>query len=335
MVAYVVAEAHEGLINSLREHLSIQLPDYMVPSAFVRLDAFPLTPNGKLDRQALPAPDNEAVARQVYEAPQGEMEMALAAIWREVLGVEQISRYDNFFALGGHSLLAVRVMNRVAALGIELPLTTLFKSPSLRAFAEAMQTRKEQTDTILPAIVPISREGELPLSFAQQRLWFLAQLEGVSETYHIPMALRLCGELDVMAWQKALDTLFARHEALRSIFVSVDGQPQVRLLEPDSGLLLSQYDLRGVSDADEVLERLSTEEAHASFDLESGPLIRSALIRITDDEYQFLLTLHHIISDGWSANVLIQELNALYTAFMAGQSDPLPTLAIQYPDYAA
>ncbi|MDB6372144.1 non-ribosomal peptide synthetase, partial [Photorhabdus bodei] len=335
LVAYVVAEAHEGLINSLREHLSIQLPDYMVPSAFVRLDAFPLTPNGKLDRQALPAPDNEAVARQVYEAPQGEMEMALAAIWREVLGVEQISRYDNFFALGGHSLLAVRVMNRVAALGIELPLTTLFKFPSLRAFAEAMQTRKEQPDTILPAIVPISREGELPLSFAQQRLWFLAQLEGVSETYHIPMALRLCGELDVMAWQKALDTLFARHEALRSIFVSVDGQPQVRLLEPDSGLLLSQYDLRGVSDADEVLERLGVEEAHASFDLESGPLIRAALIRITDDEYQFLLTQHHIISDGWSANVLIQELNALYTAFMAGQSDPLPSLAIQYPDYAA
>ncbi|OCA53123.1 Tyrocidine synthase 3 [Photorhabdus namnaonensis] len=331
LVAYVVAEASEGLINRLREHLSIQLPDYMVPAAFVRLDALPLTPNGKLDRQALPAPDNEAVARQIYEAPQGETEMALAAIWREVLGVEQISRYDNFFALGGHSLLAVRVMNRVAALGIELPLTTLFKSPSLRAFAEVMKARPGQPDNILL----ISRDGALPLSFAQQRLWFLAQLEGVSETYHIPMALRLSGQLDVMAWQKALDTLFARHEALRSVFVSVDGQPQVQLLEPDSGLLLSQYDLRGIPDADVVLERLSVEEAHASFDLESGPLIRAALIRIADDEYQFLLTLHHIISDGWSANVLIQELNTLYTAFMAGQSNPLLPLAIQYPDYAA
>uniref|UniRef100_UPI0036DAA4D6 amino acid adenylation domain-containing protein n=1 Tax=Photorhabdus sp. RM322S TaxID=3342825 RepID=UPI0036DAA4D6 len=335
LVAYVVAEAHEGLVNSLHTYLGAMLPDYMVPSAFVRLDAFPLTPNGKLDRQALPAPDNEAVARQVYEAPQGEMEIALAAIWREVLGVEQISRYDNFFALGGHSLLAVRVMNRIAALGIELPLTTLFKSPSLRAFAEAMQARQGQPDTILPAIVPISREGELPLSFAQQRLWFLAQLEGVSETYHIPIALRLCGELDIVAWQKALDTLFARHEALRSVFVSVDGQPQVRLLAPDSGLLLSQDDLRGVPDVDKVLERLSVEEAHASFDLDSGPLIRACLIRIADDEYQFLLTQHHIISDGWSANVLVQELNTLYTAFMAGQSDPLPPLAIQYPDYAA
>ncbi len=331
LVAYVVAEAHEGLINSLREHLGAQLPDYMVPTAFVRLDALPLTPNGKLDRQALPAPDNEAVARQVYEAPQGEMEMALAAIWREVLGVEQISRHDNFFALGGHSLLAVRVMNRVAALGVELPLTTLFKSPSLRVFAEAMQTRSGQPDNILP----ISREETLPLSFAQQRLWFLAQLDGVSETYHIPMALRLSGQLDIAAWQKALDTLFARHEALRSVFISIDGQPQVRLLEPDSGLLLSQYDLRGVSDADEVLERLSTEEAHASFDFESGPLIRAALIRITDDEYQFLLTQHHIISDGWSADILMQELSTLYTAFIAGQPASLPSLAIQYPDYAA
>nr|WP_081348047.1 non-ribosomal peptide synthetase [Photorhabdus luminescens] len=331
LVAYVVAEAHEGLVTSLRAYLQAILPDYMVPTAFVRLDALPLTPNGKLDRQALPAPDNEAVARQVYQAPQGEMEMALAAIWREILGIEQISRYDNFFALGGHSLLAVRVMNRIAALGIELPLTTLFKTPSLRAFAEVMQARPGQPDNILP----ISRDGALPLSFAQQRLWFLAQLKGVSETYHIPMALRLSGQLDIMAWQKALDTLFARHEALRSVFVSVDGQPQVRLLEPDSGLLLSQYDLRGIPDADVVLERLSVEEAHASFDLESGPLIRAALIRITDDEYQFLLTLHHIISDGWSANVLIQELNTLYTAFMDGQSDPLPPLAIQYPDYAA
>ncbi len=335
LVAYVVAPEDDGLVNSLRAHLSAVLPDYMVPTAFVRLDAFPLLPNGKLDRRALPAPDSDAVARQTYEAPQGETEIALAAIWREVLGVEQISRYDNFFALGGHSLLAMRVMNRVAALGIELPLTTLFKSPSLKAFAEVMQARMGQPDIILPSILPISREGELPLSFAQQRLWFLAQLEGVSETYHIPMSLRLSGQLDIVAWQKALDTLFARHEALRSVFVSVDGQPQVRLLEPDSGLLLSQYDLRGVSDADEVLKRLSTEEAHASFDLESGPLIRAALIRLTDDEYQFLLTQHHIISDGWSANVLIQELNALYTAFVTGQPDTLPPLAIQYPDYAA
>ncbi|WP_387468391.1 condensation domain-containing protein, partial [Photorhabdus sp. RM323S] len=335
LVAYVVATADEGLANSLRTHLSAILPDYMVPTAFVRLDALPLTPNGKLDRRALPAPDNEAVARQVYEAPQGDMEIALAAIWREILGVEQISRHDNFFALGGHSLLAVRVMNRVAALGVELSLATLFKSPTLMAFAEVMQARSGQPDPTLPAIVPISREGELPLSFAQQRLWFLAQFEGVSETYHIPMALRLRGQLDIMAWQKALDTLFARHEALRSVFVSIEGQPQVQLLAPDSGLLLSQHDLRGLPDAEGVLERLCAEEARISFNLDRGPLIRAGLIRLTDDEYRFLLIQHHIVSDGWSVDVLIRELSALYTAFLAGQPDPLPPLAIQYPDYAA
>ncbi|MBS9444505.1 condensation domain-containing protein, partial [Photorhabdus heterorhabditis] len=278
LVAYVAAEAHEGLVNSLRTHLSAILPDYMVPSAFVRLDVLPLTPNGKLDRQALPAPDSEAFARQVYAAPEGETETTLAAIWCELLGIDQISRHDNFFALGGHSLLAMRVMNRVAALGIELPQTTLFTFPTLMAFAEVMAARSGQQNASLPAILPISREEALPLSFAQQRLWFLAQWDGASETYHIPMALRLGGQLDIVAWQQALDTLFARHEALRSVFVSVDGQPQVRLLAADSGLPLSQHDLRGLPDADMVLERLSAGEIHTPFDLDRGPLIRASLI---------------------------------------------------------
>ncbi|WP_350307472.1 amino acid adenylation domain-containing protein, partial [Photorhabdus viridis] len=335
LVAYVVAAANDGLVARLREHLSAILPDYMIPAAFVRLDTFPQTPNGKQDRRALPAPGEEAFARQVYEAPQGEAEIALAAIWCEVLGIEQISRHDNFFALGGHSLLAVRMMNRIAALGIELPLSALFEASTLMAFAEVMCARFDEQRKILPTILPISREGELPLSFAQQRLWFLAQLEGVSEIYHIPMALHVCGQLDIEAWQQALDSVFARHDALRSVFVSVDGQPQVRLLAPDSGLRLSQHDLRGLPEADSVLERLCAEEARASFDLERGPLVRASLIRLADDEYRFLLTQHHIISDGWSVDVLIRELSALYTAFLAGQPAPLPPLTIQYPDYAA
>ncbi|MDX7998439.1 amino acid adenylation domain-containing protein, partial [Xenorhabdus sp. Reich] len=336
LVAYIVAKAEEGLVNSLRTHLSTVLPDYMVPAAFVRLEAFPLTPNGKLDRRALPAPDSEAFARQSYEAPEGETETALAAIWRDVLGIEQISRHDNFFALGGHSLLAVRVMNRIAVLGAELPLMALFNAPSLAALAEAIQIRiNTQDSTTLPAIMPVSREGLLPLSFAQQRLWFLTQFEGISETYHIPMAMRLHGALEITALQQALNALFARHEALRSVFVSVDGQPQVRLLAADSGLPLSQHDLRGNPDAETALQRLCSEAASVPFELSRDPLIRAVLIRLTDDEYQFLLIQHHIISDGWSVNVLIRELNVLYTACLSGQSDPLPPLAIQYPDYAA
>ncbi|QTL38237.1 amino acid adenylation domain-containing protein [Xenorhabdus budapestensis] len=344
LVAYVVTEtvetetkaveADEGLANSLRVHLSARLPDYMVPAAFVRLDAFPLTPNGKLDRRALPAPDNEAFARRAYEAPQGETENALAAIWREVLGIESISRHDNFFALGGHSLLAVRVMNRLAALGIELPLPVLFSTPSLAALAEAVQARIDKQDNVVSAIMPVSREGILPLSFAQQRLWFLTQFEGVSETYHIPIALRLRGQLDIVVWQQALNTLFARHEALRSVFVSVDGQPQIRLLAADHGLSWVQHDLRRHPDAEVELERLCAEEMSAPFELNRGPLIRAMLIRLADDDYQFLLTQHHIVSDGWSVNVLIQELSTLYTAFLDGQPDPLAPLAIQYPDYA-
>ncbi|EQB97793.1 hypothetical protein B738_28892, partial [Photorhabdus temperata subsp. temperata M1021] len=236
LVAYVVAEADEELVNCLRTHLSDILPDYMVPAAFVRLDAFPLTPSGKLNRRVLPVPGEEAFARQIYAAPQGEMETTLAAIWRELLGIEKISRYDNFFALGGHSLLAVRMMNRIAALGIELPLSTLFKFPSLTAFAKAINARLDEKSGGLPAIIPLSRQDKLPLSFAQQRLWFLAQFDGMSDTYHISVALRLRGQLDIAAWQQAFNTLFARHEALRSVFVAVDGQPQVELLPAELGL---------------------------------------------------------------------------------------------------
>ncbi|NHB63753.1 non-ribosomal peptide synthetase, partial [Photorhabdus sp. RW14-46] len=341
LVAYVVAEAEEGLVNSLREHLSAVLPAYMVPTAFVRLDSLPLTPNGKLDRKALPAPDNEAFAGQRYEAPQGETEAALAAIWCELLGIEQISRHDNFFALGGHSLVAVRVVNRImTVLGVELPLTALFNSPSLAALAQVVQLRFDkqgldtQVRTALSAIIPVSREEPLPLSFAQQRLWFLTEFEGVSETYHIPLVLHLRGQLNITAWQQALNTVFARHEALRTIFVSIDGQPQIRLLAKESGLPLVQHDLRGHPAADIALGQLYTDAVSEPFEFSRGPLIRAVLIRLTEEDSQFLLIQHHIVSDGWSVTVLIRELNALYTAFLNGQSNPLPPLAIQYPDYA-
>ncbi|MDC9612612.1 amino acid adenylation domain-containing protein [Xenorhabdus khoisanae] len=335
LVAYVVAPVDDSLINHLRVHLSKMLPDYMVPAAFIRLDAFPLTPNGKLDRRALPAPDEKAFARQVYEAPQGEMEITLAVIWRELLGIEQIGRYDSFFALGGHSLLAVRMMNRIAALDIELPLSTLFKSPTLAGFAKVIETRFSEQSDRRPAILPISREGHLPLSFSQQRLWFLAQFEGISQTYHIPMALRLRGQLDIDVWQQALDALFTRHEALRSVFVSNDGQPQVELLSTDLGLPIRKYDLRKTPDVDEQLERLCAQETEAPFNLVCGPLIRASLIQLADDDYIFLLIQHHIVSDGWSVDVLMRELNTCYAAFLAGQPNPLPVLTVQYPDYAA
>ncbi|QTL39953.1 amino acid adenylation domain-containing protein [Xenorhabdus budapestensis] len=335
LVAYVVAEEDSGLAACLREHLSAILPDYMVPAAFVRLDAFPLTPNGKLDRRALPMPEQNAFACQVYAAPQGETETTLAAIWSELLGIEQISRYDNFFALGGHSLLAVRVMNRIAAFGVELPLGALFTSPSLAAFAEKISAQRNEGRDRLSEIIPVSRDNALPLSFAQQRLWFLAQFDGVSDTYHIPLALHLRGKLNITAWQQALNRLFARHEALRSVFIMADGQPQVELLPAEFVLSVKQYDLRNTPEMDEQLKLLCVQETETPFDLARGPLIRCALIQRADEDYVFLLTQHHIVSDGWSLGILKSELSALYSACLNEQPDPLPALVIQYPDYAA
>nr|WP_225040600.1 condensation domain-containing protein [Rhizobium sp. T1473]MCA0807254.1 condensation domain-containing protein [Rhizobium sp. T1473] len=187
----------------------------------------------------------------------------------------------------------------------------------------------------LPAIVAVSRDEPLALSFAQQRLWFLAQLDEGSTNYHMPLALRLRGALDRVAWQLSLDRLFARHEALRSVFVAPEGQPRVEVLPADAGLPLVEHDLSGRADAKAALSDLCREEAHTPFDLSRGPLMRGRLIRMSDDDHVFLLTQHHIVSDGWSMGVLVRELSQLYRAFEAGQDDPLPPLAIQYPDYAA
>ncbi|KAG0205457.1 hypothetical protein BGX31_002985, partial [Mortierella sp. GBA43] len=268
LVAYVVSQPTDQLVHVLRSHLSSCLPDYMVPAATVRLDALPLTSNGKIDRKALPDPDGDAFARHVYEEPQGMIETTVAQIWSELLNVDKVSRNDNFFALGGHSLLAVRLMNRIATFGVHLPLSTLFASPHLSSFAECVSSRMDKGDSSTSIITPISREGVLPLSFSQQRMWLLAQMEGVSETYHIPSAIRLRGEINREALQRALDTIFARHEALRSVFVNADGQPQVRLLKPDSGIPIRWEDLRGRQDSETELDRMSTSEANTPFDLE-------------------------------------------------------------------
>ncbi|MCP3467984.1 non-ribosomal peptide synthetase, partial [Bradyrhizobium sp. CCGUVB23] len=345
LVAYVVCApeaASNGLDGSelagaLRAHISAHLPDYMVPAAFVRLAALPLTVNGKLDRKALPAPDDEAYAHRAYEAPQGEVEITLAQIWAELLGVERVGRHDHFFALGGHSLLAVQLLSRVSlAIGFTLPLTTLFAKPVLADLAASIMDELSRSGAQdLPAIVPVSREAPLVLSFAQQRLWFLAQLDQSSTNYHIPLGWRLKGGLDRSAWQRSLDRVLARHEALRSVFVAPEGKPWVELLPEDAGLPVVEHDLRDRPDADEALLGLCREEARTPFDLARGPLIRGRLIRISDEEHVLLLTQHHIVSDGWSLGVLVRELSQLYRAFVAGEGDPLPPLAIQYPDYAA
>ncbi|KAG0196037.1 hypothetical protein BGX28_000213, partial [Mortierella sp. GBA30] len=335
LIAYVVAKSDDPqLALTLRSHLKKRLPEYMVPAAFVRLDAFPLNPNGKLDRLALPIPGEHSLAREAYEAPEGEIEVALASIWTDLLRLERVSRHDSFFALGGHSLLAVRMMNRITSLGANLPLAAIFSSPCLSALAEEVKRFFGQDYDILPSVERIPRSEALPLSFAQQRMWFLAQLDEVSDVYHIPLAIRLHGYLDRDSWQLAINNLIERHEALRTVFVSIKGEPHARVLT-SKGLPIGHIDLRGRVDIEKQLVSLAAKEARASFDLAQGPLIRVTLVQIANNEHLLLLTQHHIVADGWSLAILARELSQLYSAHCRGESNPLLPLTVQYPDYAA
>jgi amino acid adenylation domain-containing protein len=330
LVAYIVGQAASQV---LRQHLGSRLPTYMIPSAYVTLEALPLTPNGKLDRKALPAPDGSAFFAPAHEPPQGGIETGLAQLWRELLGQERIGRHDDFFALGGHSLRAVQLISRIrAALGMDVALSELFAQPTLAGFAQRVAAA---TARGLPDIVAASRVQALPLSFSQQRLWFLAQLdERAGDAYAIPGGVRLNGSLDVAALQAAMNRIVARHEALRTTFGLVDGAPVQIIAKPEAGLALSHADLSEHADREAELARMAAEEAHAPFDLARGPLVRARLIRLAGDDHALLVTMHHIVSDGWSMGVLVNELSTLYAAFSQGRPDPLPPLPIQYADYA-
>ena len=331
LVAYYTAPAGEVGVAELRAHLAAVLPEYMVPAAYVRVESFPLTPNGKVDRAALPAPDAAAYVERAYEPPLGEIEETLAQIWCDVLALDRVGRHDNFFELNGHSLLAVRVLSHIRqALQVEIGLTQFFASPVLRDIGRLVA---EATRGALPAIVPAVRSEPPASSFAQQRLWFLAQIPGVSQAYHIPLGFRLSGELNRVALRRALDRLVFRHEALRTSFAVIGGEPFQRVAAAESGFALVVEDLRD-TDAMAELERALAEEASAAFDLEAGPLIRGRLIRVDRAEHVLLITMHHIVSDGWSMDVLLRELSALYRAYREDAADPLPALPIQYADYA-
>ena len=325
LVAYLVGD---GEVNPslLREYLSQRLPEYMIPAAFVMLPAMPLTPNGKLDRKALPAPDYTD-AQSEFVAPRNEMEEQVAAIWQDVLQIDQVGIYDNFFALGGHSLLATQVISRVRSqLSVDIPLKSLFEVPQLGDFAHLLNRAKESTDR---RIVPIARDQPLPLSFAQQRLWFLYQLEPESAFYNIPMLLRLTGQLDLDALEQSFSYLIARHESLRTTFEAVNGEPIQVIHDPEP------FTLTVIPVVDETeAQQCGLVEATTPFNLSEGPLVRVQLLQIADDDACLVLNMHHIISDGWSMGVLIEELTHAYRAYAAGHEPTLPGLPIQYADFA-
>ncbi|MCV9915559.1 amino acid adenylation domain-containing protein [Burkholderia pseudomallei] len=329
LVAYYTGDAD---VAALRAQAAQHLPSYMVPSAYVRLDAWPLTPNGKLDRRALPAPADDAYARAEYEAPRGAREEALAAIWRELLHVERVSRHDNFFELGGHSLLAVQLVSRLRqALSVEVALSTVFDAPVLSALAERLEA--ENTE-VLPPIPLAPRDGRIALSLAQQRLWFLTQLEGVSEAYHMSGAVRLDGPLNREVLQRALNRIVMRHEALRTCFVREEGEP-IQVIQPHADLTVSYHDLREAEQSEQRAKDLSQAHASAPFDLSRDLPVRVLLLQLEDEAHVVQVVMHHIASDGWSVGVFLQELSALYGSFIAEQGDPLAPLPLQYADYAA
>ncbi|PKV11643.1 non-ribosomal peptide synthetase [Xanthomonas prunicola] len=333
LVAYLVGDSSVLEPAALRLQLAARLPEHMLPAAYVQLDALPLTPNGKLDRAALPAPDAQALDLQTYVAPQGDLEHVLATLWSELLGVEQVGRNDDFFALGGHSLLAVQLISRLRErLDVELPLAEIFAHPRLAALATVLANATPQT---LPPIVPVARTAPLPLSFAQQRLWFLAQLDPQADlAYLMTNGLRLHGALDRQALRQALDRIVARHATLRTRIGLHQGEP-VQLIDADSvGFPCSEHDLSTCPDPEAQARLHAEQEIQTRFDMARHTLARGQLLRLGEDDHVLLVTLHHLVSDGWSMGLLVRELSTLYTAFAQGQPDPLPPLQLQYADIA-
>ena len=324
----------------MRSYLQQKVPEYMVPSAFMFLDSLPLTPNGKLDRKALPLPDqSRPELEQTFIAARNAVEETLANIWAEVLNLDKVGIHDNFFHLGGHSLLATQVISRVNnSFQVEIPLRQLFESPEIAGFASCVDASigAGEAPQITPPIVRVPQSHDAPLSFAQQRLWFLDQLEPGSTVYNIPGSVRLRGPLDVTALEQSLNEIIRRHEALRTTFSTVEGRP-LQIIAPSQSVCVEVIDLCSGTEAEreEKSHALAAEEARRPFNLSQGPLLRVKLLRLREKDHILLLTLHHIVSDGWSMGVLYRELSVLYQAFRDSEPSPLPALTLQYADYAA
>jgi amino acid adenylation domain-containing protein len=325
------------LHNELRLFLANKLPEYMVPSTFVLLESLPLTPNGKIDRKRLPIPTQTEESKKTVKFYRTPTEGILTGIWIQVLGIQPIEITDNFFQLGGHSLLATQVISRIRkAFQLEIPLRYLFESPtiaelSLRIEAEIKAGQKLE----LPPIVCVPREGNLTLSFAQQRLWFANQLMPGNSAYNMPAAVRLFGSLNVKALEQSLNEVIKRHESLRTTFIEVNGEP-VQEIAPTLSVTIPIVDLREFSEIARIQksQNLAIEEIRQPFTLDKAPLLRVKLLQLGETDWVILFAMHHIISDAWSLGILIQEIATLYEAFCLEKPSPLAELSIQYADFA-
>ncbi|MGL4623010.1 MAG: amino acid adenylation domain-containing protein [Chroococcidiopsis sp.] len=348
LIAYIVPnldQPQQGNITSelpttLRNFLKEKLPDPSIPSAFVLLEALPLTPSGKVDRRSLPAPDSSHRNReQNYIVPRTHVEEVIAGVWTQVLKSDRISINDNFFEQGGHSLLATQLISRLRNIfQIELPLRYVFEFPTVEGLAQAVEKMKHKQQSLqIPPIVPVPRNGNLPLSFAQEGLWFIHQLNPDRPIYNSPAAVRLTGSLNISAFEQSLNEILQRHEALRTKFILAEGKP-VQAIVPNLTLKIPLVNLENLPATEREREvlRLANREAKSPFDLAQPPLLRVTLLKLSETDHVALFVMHHIAIDGWSIGILIQELSTLYKVFCSAPatSTPLPELSIQYADFA-
>ena len=340
LLAYVVGRAGAEVNRSeLRQYLRQALPDYMVPAAFVVLEAMPLTANGKLDRKALPAPELEQTANAVEsDVPRTPTEEIVVQIWQEVLGLEQVGMQESFFELGGHSLLAMRLIARLhEAFEVKLSLHNFLDEFTVRGLAEAIdRLRNDGASEVLPELSAVVHDGHPPLSFAQQRLWFLNQFDPENPAFIIPAYVQINGPLNAAVLERCFNEIVRRHEALRSTFATVQGEPVQTIVSPGP-VTITQLDLRGMepSEREREAQRWIREETQRPFNLAEWPLFRIVLLRLKDEEYNLLLSMHHIISDGRSCEILLDEIIALYEAFSTDRESPLTDLSVQYSDFAS
>jgi amino acid adenylation domain-containing protein len=340
LVGYLVEE-EEGKAatgDEMSRRLRVKLPEYMVPAFYALIAEIPLTANGKVDKGRLPhveAGDHSSQEEMVE--PRTPVEDILAGIWKEKLGLQEVGVHDNFFMSGGHSLLATQVISKLKSVfKIELALRRLFEAPTIAGLAQCVEAEMKAGQGLqAPAIEPLERGIGLPLSFAQQRLWFLHQMNPEGRLYNILSAIKLEGELNVQSLERSLNEIVERHEILRTTFDMENGEA-IQVISPSTSFNIHKILLQKSSDVEsnDELSELIAKEAHHVFDLTTGPLLRATLVVLNQQEHVLLLNMHHIISDGWSMGVLIGELATLYDAFTAGKPSPLPELDIQYADYA-
>jgi amino acid adenylation domain-containing protein len=338
LVAYLVVEDEPGpTALELKSYMREQLPEYMVPAIFMRLEQLPLSGSGKVDRRALPAPNPMALEEEERaETRLTATEELVAGIWMQLLGVETVNARDNFFDLGGHSLLATQVISRIKEIfHVELPLRELFEAPTLAGLAARIGEHCTVSDSQPETILPVGRNTPLPLSYAQQRLWFMDQLEPGDPSYNMSMAIRLTGALQLAALSQSFTELRRRHEVLRTTFAEGEASP-VQVIHTAEPVPLFVVDLSGLSETEQEAQalRLATEDRMRPFDLTRGPLFQVSLLKLGGDEVVTLPKMHHIVSDAWSIGILMREVGAIYNAFAHGQASALPDLPFQYADFA-